>query len=342
MVFRAKAPLRISFCGGGTDVSPYPEEKGGAVLSTTIDKYAWASIQPHAEREIEIASLDFDLRRHYPLGPLPFDGELDLAKGVLNHFGDRENGLPEGLTVSTHSDAPPGSGLGSSSTMVATLVGGVAHWLRVPLTHYEIAETTYKIERLDVCLSGGRQDQYAATFGGFNFIEFHADHTIVNPLRVPRQTINELEYHLLLVYTGGTRTSARIVDTQMERYRSGQRSAVSGLDQLKAMATELKNLLLRDRLSDFGRLLHEAWRAKKGLAVAITNETIDTLYAAAREEGALGGKILGAGGGGHLLLYCPIAKKPAIAAAMRRHGGRIVPFAFEERGLQSWRARETE
>jgi D-glycero-alpha-D-manno-heptose-7-phosphate kinase len=338
MIIRAKAPLRISFCGGGTDVSPYPEERGGCVLSVTIDKYAWASLTPRDDGQVEIASLDYGLRRSYPAGALTFDGELDLAKGALNHFAALR-GLPSGVSVFTHSDAPPGSGLGSSSTMVVTLVGGLASWLGVPLTNYEIAETTFKIERQDVKLSGGRQDQYAAAFGGFNFIEFSRDHTIVTPLRVPRDLVNELEYHLLLVYTGGTRVSARIVDTQMSRYRRGEAAAVEGLDRLKALAVELKNRLLRGQLDDFGRLLHDAWETKKRLADPITNATIDGLYAAALAAGALGGKILGAGGGGHLLIYCPVERKHAIAAELERHGGRVVPFAFEWRGLQTWRVR---
>ncbi|MFH1144979.1 MAG: GHMP kinase [Candidatus Eisenbacteria bacterium] len=339
MIYRAKAPLRISFCGGGTDVSPYPEERGGCVLSATIDKYAWASVHPRPAG-IEIASLDYGVRRSYPEGRLAFDGQLDLAIGALNHFHDLRGGLGSGVEVTLHCDAPPGSGLGSSSTVVATLVGGIARWLGVPLTQYEIAETTFKIERLDVRLSGGRQDQYAAAFGGFNFIEFSAGPTIVNPLRIPRETVNELEYHLLLVFTGGTRISARIVDTQMERYRRGEADAVEGLEALKSVARDLKNLLLRGRLDDFGRGLHAAWETKKRLATAITNETIDGLYSAAREAGALGGKILGAGGGGHLLIYCPIERKSEIAAEMQRRGGRVVPFAFEERGLQTWQVPE--
>lgn len=338
MVFRAKAPLRMSFCGGGTDVSPYPEERGGAVLSATIDKYAWASVSPRDDDSIVIESADYGLRRTYKPGKLRFDGELDLAKGTLNHFAALAGGLPSGVEIVTHSDAPPGSGLGSSSTMVATLVGAIGAWLRIPLTSYEIAETTFKIERLDVKLSGGRQDQYAAAFGGFNFIEFSADRTIVNPLRISRDTVNELEYHLLLVFTGGTRTSAHIVDTQMERYRRKDPVAVAGLDELKRLAIELKNLLLQSRLDDFGRMLGEAWEAKKRLVDAISNDQIDTLYAAALELGALGGKILGAGGGGHLLLYCPIDRKPRIAAEETLRGGCVVPFAFEDRGLQTWRA----
>jgi len=339
MIYRAKAPLRISFCGGGTDVSPYPEERGGCVLSATIDKYAWASVRPRPAG-VEIASLDYGVRRTYPDGRIRFDGELDLPIATLNHFRDSLGGLPGGVEVTLHCDAPPGSGLGSSSTVVATLVGGIGRWLGVTLTPYAIAETTYKIERLDARLSGGRQDQYAAVFGGFNFIEFLGEQTIVNPLRIPRETVNELEYHLLLAYTGDSRTSARIVDTQMERYRQGAPEAVAGLDELKRLAVELKNLLLRQRLDDFGRGLHTAWEAKKRLAEAITNPTIDGLYAAAMDAGALGGKILGAGGGGHLLFYCPIARKSAVAAALAERGGRIVPFAFEERGLQSWQVPE--
>jgi len=339
MTFRAKAPLRVSFCGGGTDVSPYPEEKGGCVLSSTIDQYAWASVTPCARPEIVLTSLDYGLQRTYALGALTFDGELDLAKGVVNYFHHLVGGLPSGVEVLTHSDAPPGSGLGSSSTMVATLVGAMAQWLGIPLTSYELAETTYKIERLDVRLSGGRQDQYAATFGGFNFIEFFADHTVVNPLRIPRDTINELEYHLLLIFTGSTRTSAGIVDTQMDRYRRGEVDAVKGLDELKRLTTALKNLLLQSRLEEFGRMLHEAWETKKQLAAAITNNAIDDLYNAALEAGALGGKILGAGGGGHLLIYCPAEQRHRIASEMTRRGGHPVRFAFEDHGLQVWQAR---
>ncbi len=339
MIYRAKAPLRVSFCGGGTDVSPYPEEKGGCVLSATIDQYAWASVKPCDQPRIVLTSLDYGLQRAYALGALAFDGEMDLVKGVVNHFHRVTGGLPSGLEVLTHSDAPPGSGLGSSSTMVATLVGAMAEWLGIPMTSYELAETTYKIERLDVRLSGGRQDQYAATFGGFNFIEFFADHTVVNPLRIPRDTVNELEYHLLLVFTGSTRTSAGIVDTQMDRYRRGETDAVRGLDELKRLTTSLKNLLLQSRLEEFGRMLHEAWETKKLLASAITNSAIDELYAAALEAGALGGKILGAGGGGHLLIYCPAEQRHRIATEMARRGGRPVRFAFENLGLQVWRAR---
>jgi D-glycero-alpha-D-manno-heptose-7-phosphate kinase len=235
MILRAKAPLRISFCGGGTDVSPYPEEKGGVVLSTTIDKYVHATLRPRDDRSVVLTSLDYDVTEAFPLDTqLPIDGKLDLLKGVVNRFRAL---APRGFDLLVHSDAPPGSGLGSSSTLVTTLVGLLREWVREPLTNYEIAELTYKIEREDLRIAGGRQDQYAATFGGFNFIEFHRDHTIVNPLRIRPGVVNELEYSMLLCYTGATRVSAHIVENQMRSYVAGKGAVVQSLDRMKELAT---------------------------------------------------------------------------------------------------------
>lgn len=334
MILRAKAPLRISFCGGGTDVSPYPEEKGGVVLSTTIDKYVHATLRPRLDRLVSLTSLDYDITRTFPLDhALPIDGDLDLVKGVVNRFRVRAHG---GFDLLVHSDAPPGSGLGSSSTLVTTLVGLLREWIREPLTNYEIAELTYKIEREDLSIAGGRQDQYAAAFGGFNFIEFLRDQTIVNPLRIRRGVVNELEYSMLLCYTGATRLSAHIVENQMRSYVAGKDAVVASLDRMKALAIEMKAALLRDRVRRFGELLHEAWISKKDLDAAITNERIDRLYERARACGAIGGKILGAGGGGYLLVFTPFDRRQTIVSALEEEGGKIVPFAFEERGLQTW------
>jgi D-glycero-alpha-D-manno-heptose-7-phosphate kinase len=340
MIVRAKAPLRISFCGGGTDVSPYTEERGGVVLSSTIDKYAYASLRPTPGNEIRVSSLDYDMTRTYPLGQrLPLDGDLDLIKGVLNHY-QSDGPLPSGLEIFLHSDAPPGSGLGSSSTMITTLVGVVTEFLRRPITPYEVAELTYQIERIDLKIAGGRQDQYAATFGGFNFIEFRSDHTVVNPLRLRQSTINELEYALMLCYTGKTRLSSHIVEKQVQAYTAGKPEVVASLDAMKQLALEMKALLLRDRLVEFGRKLHEAWEWKKQLQDDISNSQIDQLYSLACKEGAIGGKILGAGGGGFLLLMVPFEKKAGVARALKTSGGEIVPFAFESRGLQTWTVAE--
>jgi D-glycero-alpha-D-manno-heptose-7-phosphate kinase len=334
MILRAKAPLRISFCGGGTDVSPYPEEKGGVVLSTTIDKFVYATLRPRPDRLITLTSLDYDISRTFPMGaPLPIDGDLDLLKGVVNRF---QKSAPTGFDLLVHSDAPPGSGLGSSSTLVTALVGLLRLWVGEPLTNYEIAELTYRIERVDLKIAGGRQDQYAATFGGFNFIEFFRDHSIVNPLRIRRDVVNELEYSLLLWFTGATRVSAHIVENQTRSYIAGKAPVVASLDRMKDLAIEMKAALLRDRLHRFGELLHEAWRAKKDLDPAITTDQIDGLYETARAHGAIGGKILGAGGGGYLLIFAPFDRRHEIIRALEAGGGKFVPFAFEERGLQTW------
>lgn len=334
MIIRSKAPLRISFAGGGTDVSPYLEEKGGVVLSTTIDKYAYASLRLRDDKNITVQSLDYDIMAKYRVDDdLPYNGELDLVKAALKNMC---NGNSQGLDFFLHSDAPPGSGLGSSSTVIVALIGLLKHWKRLPLTNYEIAKLAYYIERVDLDIKGGMQDQYAAVFGGFNFIEFSASAVIVNPLRVAQDILNELEYHLLLCYTGRTRLSANIINTQVDAYVRQEAEVVQAMDELKAITIDLKNALLQGRLNDFGALLNEAWNNKKKMARQITNPTIDTLYQTAREYGALGGKILGAGGGGYLLVYCPFDQKHTIAEQLENLGGQVVEFTFDFHGLQTW------
>jgi len=332
LLIRSKAPLRISFAGGGTDVPPYPEERGGAVLSTTINKYAYATLIPRDDDTINVKSLDYDIVAKYRTDEkLFYDGELDLVKAVINNMEAKR-----GLDLFMHSDAPPGSGLGSSSTVVVTLVGLFQKWLNIPLTDYDIAELAYKIERKDIGVKGGKQDQYAATFGGFNYIEFHAQSTIVNPLRIKRNILNELEYRLLLCYTGKTRLSANILKEQIEKFVKKEKQSVEALDELKAICIDMKNALLKGRLDEFGELLHQGWVHKKKLASKITNPEIDKLYETARENGAIGGKILGAGGGGYLLLFCEFDKKHILAEKLENLGGQIVDFGFDFKGLQTW------
>lgn len=333
MIVRSKAPLRISFAGGGTDVAPYPQERGGAVLSVTINKYAYASLVTVDEPSITVHSLDYDIvaKYHTHEDLLP-NGELDLVKAVIRRMApDRR-----GIRMFMHNDAPPGSGLGSSSTLVVALVGLMRHWLRQPLTDYQIAEMAYQIERADLGIVGGYQDQYAATFGGVNFIEFLPNAVIVNPLRVREEYLNELEYSLLLCYTGRTRLSGHIVSRQRDSFISGKDKVVRALDTQKEIAIRMKYALLQGKLAEFGGLLHEAWQTKKDLDEGITNPQIDEMYQAARQAGAIGGKILGAGGGGFLLVFCPFDRRRAIAAALEHAGGQLVDFGFEHRGLQTW------
>jgi D-glycero-alpha-D-manno-heptose-7-phosphate kinase len=333
VIIRSKAPLRISFAGGGTDVPPYPQERGGVVLSITINKYAYASLITTDDEAITVQSLDYDIvAKYHTAADLTYNGELDLVKAVIRRMAIDKRGLKLFL----HSDAPPGSGLGSSSTLVVALVGLLRHWLRQPLTDYQIAELAYQIERVDLGIIGGMQDQYAATFGGVNFIEFSDKAVIVNPLRVTLDRLNELEYNLLLCYTGRTRLSAHIVERQTQSFVDKKAEVVQALDAQKEMAIQMKNALLQGRLDDFGDLLHHAWQTKKHLDPAISTPQIDELYETARRQGALGGKILGAGGGGYLLLYCPFDHKHLIAAALENLGGQVVDFGFDLRGLQTW------
>jgi D-glycero-alpha-D-manno-heptose-7-phosphate kinase len=330
---RAKAPLRISFCGGGTDVPPFPEERGGAVLSATIDKYAYGSLAPGAGPDTTVRSHDYDVfARLSTDGPTVYDGKLDLVKAAFKHFGP---GRPVDLTL--HSDAPPGSGLGSSSTMCVALVGLFTEFQKLPLTEYDIARKAYQLERVELGIHGGLQDQYAATFGGFNFIEFGKnDQVTVNPLRIKHETLNELHYRALLCFTGRTRLSANILREQTAAYMDRDEAVVRSLENMKEITLEMKGALLRGQLDLFGELLHEAWEHKRLLASQITNPGIDKLYAIARDNGAVGGKILGAGGGGYLLALVEPGARHACARALTGAGGQIVPFDFEERGLQTW------
>ena len=330
--FRARAPLRISFCGGGTDVSPYPEEHGGMVLSATINQYAYASLRPRRDSRLTLASLDYDVVARYDHPRrLRLDGNLDLIKAVVRAFKVRR-----GADLWVHSDAPPGSGLGSSSTLVVALIGVMSEWLGRPLSGYEVAELAYRIERVDLGLAGGRQDQYAAAFGGFNFIEFLGDTTVVNPLRIRPDVLNELEYRLLLCYMGQTRQSAKIIERQTAAYRAGRATVVQALHRLREETLEMKKALLLGRVDALGELLHQAWETKKKLDDDISNSHVDRLYQLARREGAIGGKMPGAGGGGYFLLLARFDRKHRVAAALEKHGGQVVPFQFERRGLVTW------
>jgi D-glycero-alpha-D-manno-heptose-7-phosphate kinase len=268
---------------------------------------------------------------------LELDGQLDLVKATILRL-EAQN--CRGFDVFLRSDAPPGSGLGSSSALIVGLVGLVKELKALPLTDYEVAQLAYSIERQDLRIQGGHQDQYASSFGGFNFIEFYADRVIVNPLRIPQDTINELEHNLLLCFTGTTRRSDRIIEDQTKRFEERQENTLQALHEQKQLAVDMKNALLRKRLDDFGDLLHFAWESKKQLSPRISNSSIDEMYQVARDNGALGGKITGAGGGGYMLLYCQFERKHKVAEALKRLGGINTEFAFEGRGLQTWRVNE--
>lgn len=336
MIIRAKAPLRISFCGGGTDVPPYPATHGGCVLSCTISKYAYASLVPREDGAYGVRSLDYDIDVRYGgHDDLIFDGELDLVKAVIKRFGSEK-----GADLFLHSDAPPGSGLGSSSTMVVALVGALANYLAQTMGPYETARLAYAIEREDLGIPGGYQDQYSAVFGGFNFMEFSGDDVTVNPLRIPAETLDELRYHLLLCFTGTARTSAAILSEQIGGVEAGHADVLAALAQIKQYTVAMKEALLKARLNDFGALMNDAWTAKRRLAAGIETPVVEELYETARAHGAIGGKLLGAGGGGYLLLYCEFTRTHEVAEKLTAAGGQIVDFSFDGEGVRSWRVAE--
>ncbi len=343
-ILRSKAPLRISFAGGGTDVSPYPEEKGGAVLNCTIDKFAYVTLETEAGRSggTDVESLDFNLKANFERPTdLFYNGELDLVKAALKILRTPGTSGPndEWLRLFLHSDAPPGTGLGTSSAMTVAMVGAFQHYLKETWTPYEIAELAYRIERTELGVKGGRQDQYSAAFGGFNFIEFHGERTIVNPLKIRPDVLNELAYRLLLVFAGGGHYSNELIERQQRGYTDRRRESVDALDATKQLAVEMKNELLRGNINEMGELLDEGWQLKKRFTEGISNPSVDRMYEKAREAGALGGKLTGAGGGGYLLLFCDFAKRADVGRAVEAAGGRVTNFSLEMTGLQTWAVR---
>ncbi|GAA0492330.1 GHMP kinase [Paractinoplanes deccanensis] len=338
---RAKAPLRVSFAGGGTDVAPFPETEGGAVLSATIARYAYGSLTPRPDGAIRISSEDLGVSLEFGVDErLTLDGELDLAKAAACHLGDLAGGERDGYELRIHSSAPPGSGLGSSSAVMVTLVGLLRDRYGLQMDAYQVAHTAHRLERHDLGIRGGQQDHYAAAFGGFNYIEFlGGDQVVVNPLRVRDDTLAELEHNLLLCFTGRTRASDNIIADQSARLAGAELDTVEGLRAQKELATAMKHALLRNRLRDFGALLDEAWEQKKRISPRISTAYIDEAYAAARAAGALGGKITGAGGGGFMLIYCDFDRRRQVAAALTDLDMTVEEITFAPTGLSTWSPR---
>lgn len=336
MLMRGKAPLRISFCGGGTDVFPFPEEHGGIVLNCTIDKYAYATLSPRDDTKINIYSLDYDLLVRYDaMRELQFDGKLDLIKAVLTRMKQKR-----GFDLFLHCDAPPGTGMGASGAICVLLIGLLAKYYNLSFSNYEIAEMAFRVETEDLKLAGGRQDHYAATFGGFNLIEFNKDRTIVTPLKIDSQIMEELHYHLLLCYTQTSRCSGRLIDKQVRYYKNKRKETIEALFELKKLTYQMKDALMLGQLDELARLLHYAGELKNKMNPSTTTDYIDKLYKIALENGAVGGKILGAGGGGYLLLYCQFDKKHKISEKLEENGAKIVPFNFAYDGLRTWQTRK--
>lgn len=338
MIFRSKAPLRIGLAGGGTDVSPYSDLYGGAILNASISLSAYASIEETGNDRIILEAMDRKETESYSVArELPVNGQLDLLKGVYNRIS-RDFGMPQkGLKLSTYVDAPAGSGLGTSSTLAVAVLGAFTEMLKLPFGDYDIAHYAYEIERIDLGLAGGKQDQYAATFGGVNFMEFYAeDKVIVNPLRIRPQYLHELENNLVLYFTDTSRESAAIINEQVRNVKEGKEKSLEAMHQLKEQARMMKEALLKGKLNEFGEILDFGFQQKRQMAAHISNSRIEEIYEAARAAGATGGKISGAGGGGFMIFYCPGNTRFPVIETLKKFGGEVKNYSFTKYGLTTW------
>jgi D-glycero-alpha-D-manno-heptose-7-phosphate kinase len=336
---RAHVPLRLGLAGGGTDLSPYCDEHGGAVLNTTINRYAFASIEPSADGMVHFIAPDMEIAECFPpdldaLATARLTLHAGVARRMLIQWGDGR--LPP-MRVTSYVDAPPGSGLGSSSALVVALVEAFTALLAAPLGPYDIAHTAYEIERIDLRMAGGKQDQYAATFGGTNFIEFHAnDRVIVNPLRVPPAVMNELETSMVICFSGVSRRSGDIIAEQQQNMSRPSGDAIDSLHQLKRDAIDMKAALLRGEIDRMATILNRSWEAKKRTAAGISTGRIEQLYELAFAHGAIGGKVSGAGGGGFMMFIVPPARHIQVIRALNAAGGNAGSVHFTPQGAASW------
>ena len=338
MIIRSKAPLRIGLAGGGTDVSPYSDIYGGSVLNVTINRFVYCTIET-CENQIILRSIDKGEEQEFSsTNFLEPDNLLRLHKGVYNRIvKDYNNGMPLPHKLITYSDVPPGSGLGSSSTLVVAMVQAYSEWLELSLGEYDIGFLSYIIEREDLNYSGGKQDHYAATFGGFNFMEFSNGQVIVNPLRLKNAIINELEYSMLLYFSGISRESEEIINDQIKNVNCGKEISIKAMHELKNNSLIMKEALLQGDLKIFTKCLGKTWNDKKKMANSITNSGIDKIMEEAINNGAKSGKVSGAGGGGFIIFIVDPIMKMGLMHKLNSLGGRVINFHFTDSGSVAWR-----
>ena len=340
MLIRARAPLRLGLAGGGSDISPYCDTYGGYVLNATIDRYAYAVIKTLDVPQIRFVATDKKMVEIKSINEeILLNGQLDLHKAVYLHMVEKyNNGNFIALELSTFCDAPIGSGLGSSSTLVVVMIKAFDELFNLALDDYTIARIAFNIERVDCGLHGGRQDQYSATFGGFNFMEFYGDNrTVVNPLRVKNWIICELEASLLLFYTGVSRESARIVSDQSSNIKSGSKEFIDAMHGIKQEALVMKECLLRGDFEGIVHSMQHGWANKKSSAKTVSNLFIDEIYSSALDAGALSGKVSGAGGGGFMMFFVPPEKRMNVVGVLSQFNGQVSNCHFTKHGSQAWR-----
>jgi len=334
---RSRAPARISFGGGGSDLTHSFLDQGGMVISATIAKYAHASLRQRRDNTVLIRSHDLNcVVEAANVGALMLDGQLDLIKSIIQLI------RPDfGFELDVSADFPVGSGLGGSASIAVAIIGCFNGFRTHAWTRHQIAEMAFQAERLILNIPGGWQDQYAAAFGGFNYMEFSADENLIIPLRLESQTLRELEACFLLCHTGRSHDSGAIHSDQKARTKNSA-DVQTAIRRQKEMTVEMKKRLLRGDVYGYGRMLHEAWLYKRQMSSLISDDSLDRVYQAAIEAGALGGKILGAGGGGYFLFFTPPFERHNVSAALEKLGYTNERVLFDSDGLTSWKMREPE
>jgi len=324
----ARAPMRISFGGGGTDLEAYYGRYGGLVISTAINKYFYAIVTTDESDDLQVISADYrSLFRHSPYSDLFWNGDLALPKAILHHFGIRK-----GINLFVASEVPPGTGLGSSSAAAVTLVRALSTLVEQPMTKHQVAELASAIEIEKMGMPIGKQDQYASAFGGLNMFTFTQEGVEVEPLKIAATVKQTLELRLMLFFTGSSRESTSILKHQRKSTQERDESVLQALHNIKQVALDMQTALERGNLDEFARLLHYSWQEKRRLAPNLSTSTIDECYELALSRGAKGGKITGAGGGGFMLLYCPQEKQEAVTSALEERGLKRMNFHFDQQG----------
>ena len=333
MIIRSKAPFRVSFGGGGTDMAPYCTEYGGCVINTTIDRHVYITLKPRHDKKIVISSVNDNEEFEFNIGDHDYSTKFELFKGILNVLN-----VKDGFNIIIYSELPAGSGMGGSSSLSVALIGALNRYYKLEFTKHDIAQKAYEIERIELKQKGGYQDQFAAAYGGFNFVDFTKT-VSVTPIKTTEETLNELHFRLILCYVGGSHFSSDIQDEVLRGYKFEKKSYMDAMQDLKNVAHSMESIIESNdlsRLNKFGELLHQGWLVKKSLSSKISNKNIENFYLISRKLGVLGGKLLGAGGGGHLLLFSDQSKKYGIIKELEKIGGKIVNFHFNPKGLEVW------
>ena len=338
-IIRARAPLRLGLAGGGTDVSPYCDKFGGLVVNASIDRYAYTIIRPLDENKVRLVSRDHNIQIEKNFNKLFPDNEfLFLHKVVYEYMIKNYNDNKDvNIECNTFCDAPPGSGLGSSSTVVVTMIMAFLKYFNVQIEKYDIANLAYEIERNYCKFKGGKQDHYSAVFGGFNYMEFFKDGNVkVNPIELDNWVLSELEASLLLFYTGISRDSNSIISEQIKNVELNNIESIQSMHLIKQEANFMKDYLIDANFIGFIDSLQIGWKNKKKIAKNITNEHLDFIYESAISAGALAGKISGAGGGGFFIFFVPAENRMKVIRKLDQFKGQISNCNFTLKGAEVW------